>query len=81
MNNCPHCGIGFNSFVDYHEHIAMNHWHQAKEEALAAVQTHRSNRSDLGKQEYKGPMDKDVKARIVAKGETRLGKEFFHGML
>lgn len=81
MNICHHCGIGFSSFGDYHEHIALNHWTKEHDAAVAGIKTHSTGRPDLAKQAYKGPMDKKDKARIVKQGEERLGKEHFYGTL
>jgi hypothetical protein len=54
---------------------------EVKEEALAFATAQRSGRSDLGRQAYKGPMDRAVKASIVKAGEKRLGIQHFFGLL
>lgn len=72
-NTCTICGMQFHSFGDYHEHALLGH-----RDPFKAFQ---SGRTDLVKVPYPGPMDKDVKAATVAKGEQRLGRQNFYGSI
>lgn len=87
MNICPRCQTYFDHYAEYHEHMAMNcsktldvkaavsslkNWAEFSGERPA-----KTERITLGK--YKGPMDKAIKAKIVAMGESRLGASNFLG--
>ncbi len=65
---CPVCQDSFTSWVEYHEHVALQHGVDGRK----ATKT--PKRGD-----YKGPMDKAVKRLLVLRGEIRLGSHFFIG--
>jgi len=57
-STCPHCGIGFNQWQDYQEHLTSSHRHKALESNAKALARH--HRSTSGRS----------KAQIVAEAES-----------
>ena len=44
-STCPHCGIGFNHWNDYHEHLASSHRHMGLESKARPLPANYTGRS------------------------------------
>ena len=51
MNTCVHCGIGFNVFVDYQEHLMTHRRIKTVESHPRAIERHPANTSGRSKQQ------------------------------
>lgn len=78
-STCPKCQGTFKHWTDYHEHLALGCAFSEVQNAIAELKVISTGRTDLGRKSYSGPMSKAEKARIVAKGEARLGTQYFMG--
>lgn len=66
---CPICQADFDNWTEYHEHVALQH-------AVNAPKPFK----DPKRGDYKGPMDKALKRKLVARGEQRMGSHYFIGV-
>lgn len=81
MNTCVKCEKTFETWSEYQEHISLN-CIIGNVEIAAHDEIHDTRfkmPQPIKLQEWKGPMDPKLKAVLVARGEARLGAEFFIG--
>lgn len=93
MNNlCPRCQVNFSHYTEYHEHMAMGCMPEALTNAFGGLKTWVETTPSVPlkapslpcealkvAKQYQGPMDKQLKARLVKQGEARLGLRHFIG--
>ena len=75
-STCPICLEHFLSWTEYHTHTSLAH-----NVKPTRAELERNTPKPVVKGAYGGPMSKEEKARIVAAGEKRLGKQHFYGGL
>ena len=81
MNLCVHCTSMFDTWVEYQEHLNLEHFAAKVERSddRYELRVYSSGRADLKPIPWAGPMDQMAKRLIVARGERRLGLQYFIG--